>query len=97
MHRLANPPAEFAAVHNRRGRIYDEVRRRPLYLIHQLHQSEPHRKTMAAAVSEAKKHAEASQQSQPKWLGRSWRSGGPAGHAIAGVKFLICAPGPKSF
>jgi dolichol-phosphate mannosyltransferase len=46
------------------GRIYDEVRRRPLYLIHQLHQSEPHRKTMAAGVSEARELAEASQPSQ---------------------------------
>jgi dolichol-phosphate mannosyltransferase len=32
------------------GRIYDEVRRRPIYLIHQMHQSEPDRKTQAAAV-----------------------------------------------
>src|SRR5262249_6693967 len=51
------------------GRIYDEVRRRPLYLIHQLHQSEPHRKTMAATFSEAKKLAEASQQPQPGEVG----------------------------
>lgn len=34
------------------GRIYDEVRRRPLYLIHQLHKSEPDRKTMAAGAHE---------------------------------------------
>src|SRR5260370_40727315 len=34
------------------GRIYDEVRRRPLYLIHQLHKSEPHRKTIAAGATE---------------------------------------------
>ena len=50
------------------GRIYDEVRRRPLYLIHQLHQSEPHRKAMAATVSEAKDLAEASRQSRPNGL-----------------------------
>jgi hypothetical protein len=49
------------------GRIYDEVRRRPLYLIHQLHQSEPHPRTMAVTVSGAKELAEASQ-SRPNGL-----------------------------
>jgi dolichol-phosphate mannosyltransferase len=34
------------------GRIYDEVRRRPLYLIQQLHASEPHGKAMAATATE---------------------------------------------
>src|SRR5262249_61355936 len=50
------------------GRIYDEVRRRPLYLIHQLHQSEPHRKAMAAAANEDKELAEASPQHQANGL-----------------------------
>jgi polyisoprenyl-phosphate glycosyltransferase len=36
------------------GRIYDEVRRRPLYLVHQLHKSEPDNKTMAAGVRQAR-------------------------------------------
>jgi len=43
------------------GRIYDEVRRRPLYLVQQLHSSEPHHKAMAATAGRPKALSEPTQ------------------------------------